>query len=212
MQHTTPLAPHLGRALPVHRPPLEPQRPTPRPAPWGHTYIPSDTDPVPAPWTWDLPPPAPPPPQLPASPPPQLPAPRPEHSAQPLLPPAWPDARTDEHSVRPAPRGPDRPRRLGRSLYDAEEARGCFGLVDTGDVVAGSRVLVAHVPRRSRGYQLDLRPGDQIRANSARGDHAVGGRLDVAFVTRHQYFAPGRSVTSCILGVPDAQWRAVFGR
>ena len=57
---------------------------------------------------------------------------------------------------------------------------------------------------------LDLRPGDCFSANSARGSHAVGCRLDVVFVTPHRYYAPGRAVTSCILGVPNDQWQRAF--
>jgi len=128
-----------------------------------------------------------------------------------------PEERDPDPAAPPRARGPPRPDRpghpprLGRSLYDAEESLGRFGLVDTGEVAGGVRSLVAHVPRRSRGYQLDLRPGDVVHANSARGTHAVGGGLSVVYVTRHRYFAPGRAVTSCVLGVPDHQWRAAFG-
>lgn len=97
-------------------------------------------------------------------------------------------------------------RRLGRSLYDAVQTHGHFGMVDSGDPSCnGVRSVVCHVPKRSRGYILDIKQGEVIHANSGRGK-AIGGRLDVQFVTRHQYFAPGRVVTSCVIGVPDWQW------
>jgi hypothetical protein len=35
----------------------------------------------------------------------------------------------------------------------------------------------------------------------------VGGDLDVVYVTPYKYYAPGRAVTSCRIGVPDEQWR-----
>ena len=98
-------------------------------------------------------------------------------------------------------------KRLGRSIYDAVQTHGHFGMVDSGDPACnGVRRVVCHVPKRSRGYILDIKPGEVIYANSGRGK-PVGGRLDVKFVTRHQYFAPGRAVTSCVIGVPEEQWR-----
>lgn len=112
---------------------------------------------------------------------------------------------------RPKPREtPDQPRqeprRLGRSVYDAMQTHGHFGLVDGGETLAGGvRRIVVHVPKRSRGYALDIRPGEVIYANSARGK-PVGGRLDVLFVSRHRYVSPGHAVTSCVIGVPEDQW------
>lgn len=100
------------------------------------------------------------------------------------------------------PRG----RRLGRSAYDAMQTHGHFGLVDGGETMAGGvRRLVAHVPKRNRGYALDIRQGEVIYANSARG-LPVRGRLEVVFVSRHKYVSPGHAVTSCVIGVPEHQW------
>ena len=101
---------------------------------------------------------------------------------------------------------PDRARRMGRSAYDAVETHGSYGLIDTGQMRQSVCELVAHVPKRSRGSFLSLRPGDSIQVNSARG-RAVGGRLDVVYVTPHKYYSPGRAVTSCRIGVPESQWR-----
>ncbi len=97
-------------------------------------------------------------------------------------------------------------RRLGRSVYDAVQTHGHFGMVDTGESEGGLRRVIVHVPKSSRGYFLDIHAGDVIHANSGRGK-PVGGRLDVQYVTRHQYFAPGRAVTSCVIAVPEEQWR-----
>lgn len=97
-------------------------------------------------------------------------------------------------------------RRLGRSVYDAMQTHGHFGLVDGGETYAGGiRRIVLHVPKRSRGYALDIKPGEVIYANSARG-RPVGGRLDVLYVSRHKYVSPGHAVTSCVIGVPEHQW------
>lgn len=98
------------------------------------------------------------------------------------------------------------PRRLGRSVYDALQTHGHFGLVDGGETFSGGvRRIVVHVPKRSRGYALDIKQGEVIYANSARGK-PVGGRLDVLYVSRHRYVPPGHAVTSCVIGVPEHQW------
>jgi hypothetical protein len=126
--------------------------------------------------------------------------------------PAAPSAppRAEPASLFPSLRSQDDParqRRLGRSVYDALETHGHFGLVDGGETMAGGvRKLVLHVPKRNRGYALDVKVGDAIYANSARGTQARG-RLDVLFVSRHKYVPPGHAVTSCAIGVPEEQWR-----
>lgn len=107
---------------------------------------------------------------------------------------------------RTTPRTEGTTRRLGRSVYDAVQTHGHFGMVDSGESDGDLRRLIVHVPKRSRGYVLDIHPGEVIHANSGRGK-AIGGRLDVQYVTRHQYFAPGRAVTSCVIAVPEWQWQ-----
>jgi len=100
-----------------------------------------------------------------------------------------------------------KPRRLGRSVYDAMETHGHFGLVDSGEPSAGGvRKVIVHVPKRNRGYALDVKPGDVIHANSARGK-ALAARLEVVYVSRHRYTPPGHAVTSCAIGVPEHAWR-----
>ena len=96
-------------------------------------------------------------------------------------------------------------RRLGRSIYDALQTHGQFGLVDGGESAQGIRKVILHVPKRSRGFVLDPRPGDVIHANSGRGKQ-VSGALTVSFVSRHKYVSPGHAVTSCVIGVPEEQW------
>jgi len=103
-----------------------------------------------------------------------------------------------------------RSKRLGRSIYDAVQTHGHFGMVDSGESSNGIRRVVVHVPKTSRGYVLDIHPGEVIYANSGRG-RPISGRLDVQYVTRHQYFAPGRPVTSCVIGVPEEQWHKFLG-
>jgi hypothetical protein len=101
----------------------------------------------------------------------------------------------------------NKPRRMGRSVYDALETHGHFGLVDGGETSStGIRRVILHVPKRNRGYALDVKPGEIIYANGARGK-VVGGRLEVSFVSRHKYTPPGHAVTSCVIGVPEHQWR-----
>jgi hypothetical protein len=146
------------------------------------------------------------------------PAPRPEEPVRlpprlhlyedlaPYQPPAEPDEASPRQAARAAEQR-DRPRRLGRSVYDAVQTHGHFGLVDGGETLGGGvRRVVVHVPKRSRGYALDLRPGEVIYANSARGTQARG-RLDVLFVSRYKYVPPGHAVTSCVIGVAEEQWR-----
>lgn len=100
-----------------------------------------------------------------------------------------------------------RPRRMGRSVYDAMETHGHFGLVDGGETSAtGVCKVILHVPKRNRGYALDIRPGEIIYANSAKGK-PIGGRLEVAYVSRHKYTPPGHAVTTCAIGIPEYQWR-----
>ena len=185
---------YLARAAPARRRPEGA-------APYGYTFVP---DPDTAPTPWILKPDAfaeekpVPPPVSPVSP------------APPALVPDWALVLPveDKHArVASAPRAQVCPRRPGP---DALESHGRFELIDTRELVGGARRIVLHLPRRSRGFVLDPKVGDVIFANAARGTHAVGGPLDVQFVTRHKYFAPGRPVTSCVVGVPDHQWRRLF--
>ena len=104
-------------------------------------------------------------------------------------------------------RDAEKPRRLGRSAYDAMETHGHFGLVDGGEQIHGNiRKVILHVPKRNRGYALDVKQGDIVYANGARGN-TVGGRLEIAYVSRHRYVSPGHAVTSCVVGIPNHQWR-----
>ena len=184
----------LGRAVDA------PPRRAPIPAPYGPSFV-RDSDSAPPPWA--VKPPAVKPPAVKPSavnPSAVNPTPHPRGG--------WFD-RPAEDRLRPSPLALPRPPRA-RSSYDALESHGRFHLIDTGELVGGARLIVLRLPRRTRGCFLDPRVGEVICANSARGGHAVGGRLDVQFVTRHKYFPSGRAVTSCVVGVPDEQWRRLF--
>lgn len=211
---------HLGRSLPYSRQQLLPgisQRPAPKkPGEWEYTPFgkqrpfpeppaPFQQDPVP-----DAPPVRP-------GPEPATLEPEPEQALQKPEPPARLPPRLHLYEDLPydpgelpsaaAPRQRQEPRRLGRSVYDALETHGHYGLVDGGETLGGGvRRVVVHVPKRNRGYALDIKQGDAIYANSARGTQARG-RLDVVFVSRHKYVPPGHAVTSCVVGVPEYQWR-----
>jgi hypothetical protein len=100
----------------------------------------------------------------------------------------------------------DRPRRLGRSIYDAVQTHGHFGLVDGGETLSGGiRRVIVHVPKRNRGYVLDIKQGDVIYANSAKGKD-VRGILNVVFVSRNKYTPPGHAVSSCVIGIAEHEW------
>ena len=120
-------------------------------------------------------------------------------------------------------RAQSRPRagaRLGSSDYQAVDARGRFGLVECGRApgdarpraAAGQTLVLAHTPRGQDPLALlDLRPGDRVRVLSP-GGTGQPDELRIDFVTRSGYFAPGRPVTSVVLGVPSADWaRAARG-
>ena len=86
---------------------------------------------------------------------------------------------------------------------------GCrFRLFDGGELSGGARHVILRLARRSaklHGERLGLDPrvGDVISVGSGARKRC----LDVQFVTRHKYFPPGRTITSCVVGVPDHQWR-----
>lgn len=107
----------------------------------------------------------------------------------------------------PKPAEPeDKPRRLGRSIYDALQTHGHFGMVDGGETnMAGVRRVIVHVPKRNRGYVLDIKPGEVIYANSAKGK-PVRGLLNVVYVTRNKYTPPGHAVSSCVIGIAEHEW------
>ena len=98
------------------------------------------------------------------------------------------------------------PKRMGRSIYDAIETHGNFGLVDTGETHNGYTLLTVHVPKRNRGYSIDLRTGEEIHANSIIQGRAMAAVLSVGFITRSKYYSPGQRISTCCIGVPTEQW------
>ena len=111
---------------------------------------------------------------------------------------------TETHSVkRKKARSLSPPGRISASNYAAVEVGGAFGLIDDG-AQGSAQLLVAHAPRDPTRL-LALRQGDSIQALSTL--HSGGfAMLRVLFITRSQYFQPGRKVTSISLGVPKNEW------
>lgn len=95
-------------------------------------------------------------------------------------------------------------RRVVAANYSAVEIHGFFGLIDDGSVGEG-RMLIVHVPKWIRGYFLDIKQGDTLHVYHAKGSK-IGGALTVLSTGRHQYYAPGRRVTTCTVCVPEEQW------
>ncbi len=153
--------PYLGRAV------TAPPRRNPLPTPFGPSRVPDFDSGLP-PWDFDTPK------GRPRTLPPLLLVPPPAETMLPL-------PVEDKRTAHTHPR-----RRPPRAAYDALESHGRFELTDTGELTGGSRAIVLRLPRRSRGVILEPRVGDVICANAARDTHAVGGRLDVQFVTRHK--------------------------
>ncbi len=95
-------------------------------------------------------------------------------------------------------------RRMTAANYAAVEIHGFFGLIDDGSDGAG-RMLVVHVPRWVKGFFMDIKQGDTIHVYHAQG-LKIGGTLTVLSTGRHQYYRPGRRVTTCTICVPEEQW------
>lgn len=109
------------------------------------------------------------------------------------------------------------PDRVTPAAYDAVDVQARFGLIERPDLPQpwpGQTLLVAHTPpRRDPAALLDLRPGDTVSVLSTRAGAAGWAPLRVQFVTRSHYFAPGRPVTSVVLGVRTDEWaHALRGR
>lgn len=118
--------------------------------------------------------------------------------------------RGGEHKREPARKNRPRaqslspPGRISAQNYAATEVNGAFGLIDDGQQ-AGAQVLIAHASKKDPMSILRLRQGDSIQALSTlhKGGFAL---LKVLFITRTQYFQPGRKVTSITIGVPKNDW------
>jgi hypothetical protein len=100
-------------------------------------------------------------------------------------------------------------RRMTAANYAAVEIHGFFGLIDDGSDGAG-RMLVVHVPRWVKGFFMDIKQGDTIHVYHARG-LKIGGTLTVLSTGRHQYYQPGRRVTTCTICVPEDEWAPFAG-
>ena len=91
-------------------------------------------------------------------------------------------------------------RTITPSNYDAIEIHGFFGVIDSGPDAYNDRMVVVHTPLgMDRSHMLSLRVGDAIPVVFLRKQEK--GSLEIKYITRSQYFAPGRSVSSMRLGV-----------
>ena len=100
------------------------------------------------------------------------------------------------------------PTRLGRAMYGATANNGQYGIIDTKDVAQGCSLLLIHVPRGQQRLGLDIRPGE-ILVTKGVHRNAPEFQMRVHFVGRSQYFSPGKRVSSCIVGVPLHEWKAL---
>ncbi len=99
------------------------------------------------------------------------------------------------------------PCRITKKLYVAMEEKGAYGLVDSGETRLGTREIVMHITRgRKKLYEVEPRAGDVMRVKSLI-DSRIHQALDVVFTTPHKYYPPGRDATTCVVGVPEAQWQ-----
>ena len=100
------------------------------------------------------------------------------------------------------------PKRLGRGMYVATANNGQYGIIDTKDVAQGCSLLLIHVPRGQQRLVLDIHPGE-ILVTKGITRNAREFQMRVHFVGRSQYFSPGKRVSSCIVGVPLHEWKAL---
>lgn len=102
-----------------------------------------------------------------------------------------------------AARDPDSKVKICSSNYTAMEIHGFYGVIDDGSAGNG-HALILHVPKWVRGYQLDIRDGDDLPVAHIAGK--AGGTLRVLETGRHKYYSPGKKVTTCTVVVPEEQW------
>ena len=101
-------------------------------------------------------------------------------------------------------RNPDSNVKICPSNYTAMEIHGFYGIIDDGPVGANTHMLILHVPKWVKGYQLDIRDGDSLPVTHIAGK--TGGTLQVLETGRHKYYSPGQKVTTCTVVVPEEQW------
>ena len=118
------------------------------------------------------------------------------------VPPAEPSSEGDSPSHH-ALRQIERRLRARKFPYDAMESHCNYGLTFAYKAFSNVCVLLLHVPRHVKNYCISVRPGDQLQTITRDMTHMI---LDVLFVTPHRYYAPGRRVTTALLGVSEDQW------
>ena len=100
-------------------------------------------------------------------------------------------------------RDPESNVKICSSNYTAMEIHGFYGVIDDGPAANG-HMLILHVPKWVRGYQLDVRDGDTLPLAHVTGK--TGGTVRVLEVGRHKYYSPGQKVTTCTVCVPAEHW------
>ena len=101
-------------------------------------------------------------------------------------------------------RDPDSKVKICPSNYTAMEIHGFYGIIDDGPVGSSAHMLILHVPKWVRGYQLEIKDGDSLPVAHIAGKS--GGTLQVLETGRHKYYSPGQKVTTCTVVVPEEQW------
>jgi len=111
--------------------------------------------------------------------------------------------RQEDKRGRPKARSLSPSGRISAHNYAAVEVNKAYGLIDDG-CQGGMQLLILHAPRDT-ARMLSVRQGDWIQALSTL--HGGGlALLRVLFITRTQYFKPGRKLTSIAVGVPKDEW------
>ena len=98
------------------------------------------------------------------------------------------------------------PKRIGRSMYVATANDGKLGIIDQNKSISGNSHLLIHVPKKHSSQVLDLRVGDPLVMTKVRYGSEPR-EFQIAFVGRSQYFAPGKRVSSCMVGVDTMGWK-----
>lgn len=96
-------------------------------------------------------------------------------------------------------------KRIGRSMYVATANQGSLGIIDKHQNISGHSMLLLHVPKKYNFNVLNMHVGDVLETQ---GLHNTAETYDliVTFVGRSKYFAPGKRVSSCVVGVDAVAW------
>ena len=90
-------------------------------------------------------------------------------------------------------------RKISPMNYDAVQVDADFGLIDVGRGSFNEANLVLHSNKQDKSRMLGVQAGDKIEIKYVKNKSK--GELVVRYVTRSQYFSPGRPVSSVLVGV-----------